>query len=153
LSARSELEEPDEALLEDDELPLLELEDDDEELLDDELEDDMLEVELEDDVEDEELEEEMSGPVPPSSEQPGSIPTPAKATLPERIFRNSRRRSRSVCGIEVLSGMVLPRVDLSNLRACPESASCQTSSTPAARAKELHLLTRRCARAAQRPPS
>lgn len=138
MSPRSELEEDEELLeeellleleddellleLEDDEL-LLELEDDDEEPLDVELEDDVLELDVADD---DEPEEGTSGPVPLSVEQPASIPTPARATLPERIFRNSRRRSLSApssCGIEVLSAMGSPSAcDTSKLRA-GESAS------------------------------
>jgi hypothetical protein len=92
---RSELDELDEELLllEDDELLdvelLLELDDE----LEEELDDELLELEDEDD-DGEELDDDSSGPTTSSSEQPANIPTPASATLPVRILRNSRRSSR-----------------------------------------------------------
>jgi hypothetical protein len=98
-----ELEDPEE---DDDEL-LLELDEDDEELVEDELDDELLE--LVDDVD--ELEDDTSGPVVLLSVQPAIRPTPARATLPDRIFKNSRRRSRSASssyGIDGLTAMHAP---------------------------------------------
>ena len=90
LELDEELFELEEELLED------ELELDDDELL--ELEGDGLpELELEDGLgpEDEGLEDCPSGPATFVAHPP-SIPTPARATLPDRILRNSRRSPRRV---------------------------------------------------------
>ncbi|HET7292810.1 MAG TPA: hypothetical protein VFM88_10315 [Vicinamibacteria bacterium] len=97
--ARSELDEDelDDELLDEREDELLEELDD--ELLEDELL--LLELELDDDAADDEddaLEDddELSDGVGPVVESPHapSIPTPARAAPPERIFSSSRRSSR-----------------------------------------------------------
>jgi len=109
-----ELEDPEE---DDDEL-LLELDEDDEELVEDELDDELLE--LVDDVD--ELEDDTSGPVVLLSVQPASRPTPARATLPDRIFKNSRRRSRSASssyGIDGLTAMHAPPLQESCASSAP----------------------------------
>lgn len=106
---------PNRAELEELELPLdeLELEDDDlddelDDELDDDLDDELDEPALDDDELDVELEEGLgledeladpSGPMTvPSVHACSSMPRPARATLPESIRRNCRRSSRRASG-------------------------------------------------------